>query len=57
MSDPRKDRTRNLIQIGALTAKYLRCEGQEPQEVEKLLKRIAELANVREVLESEKQKT
>ena len=36
----RKERTRRLIQNGALAEKYLHCEGMEPQEFEKILKGI-----------------
>lgn len=37
----RKERTRRLIQIGALAEKYLDCEGIEPAEFEKLICQIA----------------
>jgi phage shock protein A len=36
----RKERTRRLIQNGALAEKYLNCEGIEPKEFEKLLQRL-----------------
>jgi len=36
----RKDRTRRLIQNGALAEKYLNCNGMEPGEFEKVLKKI-----------------
>ena len=38
----RKERTRRLIQNGALAEKYLRCEGMSPGEFEKVLRGIAE---------------
>ena len=36
----RKERTRRLIQLGALVEKYLDCPGIEPQEFEKVLKEL-----------------
>lgn len=36
----RKERTRRLIQNGALAEKYLQCEGISPQEFEKGLQEI-----------------
>ena len=36
----RKERTRRLIQNGALAEKYLGCEGMAPYEFEKVLKGI-----------------
>ena len=36
----RKDRTRRLIQNGALAEKYLNCNGMEPGEFEKVLQKI-----------------
>jgi len=36
----RKERTRRLIQNGALAEKYLKCEGMPPDEFEKRLKEI-----------------
>ena len=38
----RKERTRRLIQSGALAEKYLHCENMPPSEVEKALKRLIE---------------
>jgi hypothetical protein len=38
----RKERTRRLIQNGALAEKYLQCEGMNPVEFEKVLRGIAE---------------
>jgi Na+-translocating ferredoxin:NAD+ oxidoreductase RnfC subunit len=36
----RVERTRRLIQNGALAEKYLHCEGMPPQEFEKVLKKL-----------------
>jgi len=36
----RKERTRRLIQNGALAEKYLRCEGMESKEFEGVLKSL-----------------
>lgn len=41
----RKERTRRLIQNGALAEKYLNCEGIAPTEFEKVLKDIAGTLN------------
>ena len=41
-SRQRKERTRRLIQNGALAEKYLNCEGMEPLEFEKVLKGMVE---------------
>jgi len=38
----RKERTRRLIQIGAIAEKYFNCKDIEPSEFEKLLKRKSE---------------
>lgn len=43
----RKDRTRRLIQNGALAEKYLDCEGLSPEEFEKELQRIVKLPSVK----------
>lgn len=43
----RKERTRRLIQNGALAEKYLGCEGIFPDEFEKELQRIAKLPGVK----------
>jgi len=40
-SRQRKERTRRLIQNGALAEKYLDCEGMESAEFEKVLREIA----------------
>jgi hypothetical protein len=37
----RKERTRRLIQNGALAEKYLNCEGMCPREFEKVLKKMS----------------
>jgi len=37
----RKERTRRLIQNGALAERYFGCEGMEPGEFEKVLKKIS----------------
>jgi len=42
----RKERTRRLIQNGALAEKYLQCERIEPSEFEKKLKEISRILNV-----------
>lgn len=36
----RKERTRRLIQNGALVEKYLNCDGIAPNDLEELLKKI-----------------
>ena len=46
----RKERTRRLIQNGALAEKYLNCENIEPDEFEKILKTIVSAAEVKTVL-------
>lgn len=43
----RKERTRRLIQNGALAEKYLDCENMQPEEFEKELQRIAALPGVK----------
>ena len=43
----RKERTRRLIQNGALAEKYLGCEGLSPEEFEKELQRIVKLPGVK----------
>ena len=42
----RKERTRRLIQNGALAEKYLNCENMPPNEFEKVLKKIANKADI-----------
>lgn len=37
----RKERTRRLIQIGALSEKYLHCEGIAPEDFENLIKDVS----------------
>ena len=44
----RKARTRRLVQNGALAEKYFSCEGMEPEEFEKRLKRIVEVLRLRQ---------
>ncbi|MDR1753309.1 MAG: DUF3847 domain-containing protein [Eubacterium sp.] len=41
----RKERTRRLIQNGALAEKYLQCEGLDPKEFEKRLREVVGLLN------------
>lgn len=36
----RKQRTRRLVQNGALAEKYLNCEGMQPEEFEKVLQKL-----------------
>ena len=42
----RKQRTRRLIQNGALAEKYLQCENMDPTEFEKILKKTADTLNI-----------
>lgn len=42
----RKKRTRRLIQMGALSEKYLKCEGIEPKEFEKILQQLVKQIDV-----------
>lgn len=44
----RKERTRRLIQNGALAEKYLACEGLSPEEFEKELQRIVAIPEVKQ---------
>ena len=44
----RKERTRRLIQNGALAEKYLACEGLSPKEFEKELQRIVAIPEVKQ---------
>jgi hypothetical protein len=46
----RRERTRRLIQIGALSEKYFTCEGIEPKEYEALLKQIVAEEKVKAIL-------
>ena len=46
----RAQRTRRLIQIGALSEKYFDCEKIEPAEFEKLISKIVKLEQVKEIL-------
>ena len=47
----RKEKTRRLIQNGALAEKYLYCEGLPPQEFEKVLKSLSEIQGFKENIE------
>jgi len=42
----RKERTRRLIQNGALAEKYLHCEGMEPCAFEKVLRKVAKIEHM-----------
>ena len=44
-TDQRKERTRRLIQNGALAEKYLCCEGMPPNEFEKRLRMMLEISD------------
>lgn len=46
----RKERTRRLIQNGALAEKYLQCENMTPLEFEKVLKEITSTPNIKDIL-------
>lgn len=52
--EKRKARTRRLIQLGALAEKYFNCTDIEPEEFEKLLKRIVATEDVNLLLLSNK---
>lgn len=43
----RKERTRRLIQNGALAEKYFNCEGIAPEDFEKELQRIVAIPEVK----------
>ena len=43
----RKERTRRLIQNGALAEKYLGCEGMQQQEFERVLQRVVKRLEVK----------
>lgn len=47
----RKERTRRLIQNGALAEKYLACEGISPEEFEKWLMDLIKTTSVKEFLQ------
>jgi hypothetical protein len=51
-----KERTRRLIQNGALAEKYLCCEDIQPKEFERLLKQIADVQEVKIILQVEQTK-
>lgn len=46
----RAQRTRRLIENGALAEKYLRCEKVEPADFEKLLQKLVEIDAVKTIL-------
>ena len=48
----RKDRTRRLIQKGAIAEKFFNCEGQPPEEFEATLKRIFQDEHTKDLLQS-----
>ena len=48
----RAQRTRRLIQIGALAEKYLNCEKIAPEEFEKLVSSIVSIDTVKELLKN-----
>ena len=47
----KQERTRRLIQIGALAEKYLDCKDMPPLEFEKFLLALAEYQNMGEIIE------
>jgi hypothetical protein len=50
----RKERTRRLIQNGALAEKYLACEGLDSVEFEKVLRDIANSQHFKDMLSNSK---
>lgn len=52
--DVRKSRTRRLIQVGALTDRYLETAGVEPEEVAALLLQLVQLPEVMATIRSHK---
>ena len=46
----RKERTRHLIEIGALSEKYFNCEKIMPEEFGKLLQKIVTIDNVKTLI-------
>lgn len=46
----RKERTRRLVQNGALAEKYLNCENIAPHDFEKVLETIVNLPTVKDYL-------
>lgn len=46
----RKERTRRLIQNGALVEKYLHCENMTPQEFEKILQKFVNIQAVKDFM-------
>ncbi|MDR0813465.1 MAG: DUF3847 domain-containing protein [Oscillospiraceae bacterium] len=51
----RKERTRRLIQNGALAEKYLNCENATPDEMKGILEKVVAVEAVREIIKSENQ--
>ena len=51
----RKERTRRLIQLGALAEKYFDCKDIEPSEIERLLKRLFSQNSMRDYIDKLKQ--
>lgn len=51
----RKERTRRLIQNGALAEQYLRQKGAPPETMELLLQQLVGLESVQRLLEQEQQ--
>lgn len=50
----RAERTRRLIQNGALAEKYLNCSDIEPEKFEKLLAKIVEISEVKTLIKEDK---
>ncbi|MDR2572320.1 MAG: DUF3847 domain-containing protein [Oscillospiraceae bacterium] len=50
----RKERTRRLIQNGALAEKYLKCEGMNSGEFEKVLRGVTNLPTLKEIISKNK---
>lgn len=46
----RKERTRRLIQNGALAEKYLNCENMQPEEFEMLLQKVVAVADIKNMI-------
>lgn len=50
----RAERTRRLIQNGALAEKYLNCSDIDPEKFEKLLTKIVEISEVKTLIKEDK---
>lgn len=50
----RAQRTRRLIENGALAEKYLNCDKIEPEEFEKLLKQLVQIEQVKALVSAPK---